>query len=119
MNVKTFLSASLMMQESLLKGKLYESMWIVCEDVETEDMDPGAEPSDQFKSHTANRCPMSQQERAWRELAYDYEIRFCGHCNTTTDIKEANFFGRLVFNLDLLSVVALKVGCNRFDCNLI
>ncbi|KDR22656.1 WD and tetratricopeptide repeats protein 1, partial [Zootermopsis nevadensis] len=38
-------------------------------------------------------CPMSQQERAWRELAYDYEIRFCGHCNTTTDIKEANFFG--------------------------
>jgi WD40 repeat protein len=23
----------------------------------------------------------------------DYSSRFCGHCNTTTDIKEANFFG--------------------------
>ncbi|XP_021913240.1 WD and tetratricopeptide repeats protein 1 [Zootermopsis nevadensis] len=62
-------------------------------DVDTQDMDPGPEPSDQYKSHAVNSCPMSQQERAWRELAYDYEIRFCGHCNTTTDIKEANFFG--------------------------
>ena len=26
--------------------------------------------------------------------ANDYKLRFCGHCNTTTDIKEANFFGR-------------------------
>lgn len=25
---------------------------------------------------------------------YDYYRRYCGHCNTTTDIKEANFFGR-------------------------
>lgn len=25
--------------------------------------------------------------------ARDYEDRFLGHCNTTTDIKEANFFG--------------------------
>lgn len=25
--------------------------------------------------------------------ARDYEDRFIGHCNTTTDIKEANFFG--------------------------
>ena len=24
---------------------------------------------------------------------YDYNRRYCGHCNTTTDIKEANFFG--------------------------
>jgi len=25
--------------------------------------------------------------------ATDFKLRFCGHCNTTTDIKEANFFG--------------------------
>jgi len=37
----------------------------------------------------------SEQERTWRSTACDYEQRFCGHCNTTTDIKEANFFGRL------------------------
>lgn len=37
---------------------------------------------------------ISEQEKAWRALAYDYELRYCGHCNTTTDIKEANFFGR-------------------------
>ncbi len=24
----------------------------------------------------------------------DFDLSFCGHCNTTTDIKEANFFGR-------------------------
>nr|CAD7599282.1 unnamed protein product [Timema genevievae] len=36
---------------------------------------------------------ISQQERSWREAASDYKVRFCGHCNTTTDIKEANFFG--------------------------
>lgn len=29
----------------------------------------------------------------WRTLALDYAERFVGHCNTTTDIKEANFFG--------------------------
>lgn len=29
-----------------------------------------------------------------RERSYDYQFRYCGHCNTTTDIKEANFFGR-------------------------
>lgn len=36
---------------------------------------------------------LSALEKFWRENAYDYETRFCGHCNTTTDIKEANFFG--------------------------
>ncbi|XP_074645517.1 WD and tetratricopeptide repeats protein 1-like [Tubulanus polymorphus] len=35
----------------------------------------------------------SEQEKVWRSKAFDYEQRFCGHCNTTTDIKEANFFG--------------------------
>ena len=35
----------------------------------------------------------TQQESAWQSRAYDYNQRFCGHCNTTTDIKEANFIG--------------------------
>lgn len=33
------------------------------------------------------------QERILRGSSYDYSKRFCGHCNTTTDIKEANFMG--------------------------
>ena len=40
------------------------------------------------------RSQPSEEERMWRGEASDYEARFCGHCNTTTDIKEANFFGR-------------------------
>ena len=35
----------------------------------------------------------SECEKELRKTSYDYEARFCGHCNTTTDIKEANFFG--------------------------
>jgi WD and tetratricopeptide repeat-containing protein 1 len=42
---------------------------------------------------------ISDVERRARENAYDYEQRFCGHCNTTTDIKEANFFGRYALAL--------------------
>lgn len=38
---------------------------------------------------------ISTQEWRWREASYDYDKRFYGHCNTTTDIKEVNFFGRL------------------------
>ena len=44
---------------------------------------------------------ISEQEKYWRTEANDYEARFCGHCNTTTDIKEANFFGRCVSFLKL------------------
>jgi len=40
---------------------------------------------------------LSNREKEWRSLSYDYKSRFCGHCNTTTDIKEANFFGRYQF----------------------
>lgn len=35
----------------------------------------------------------SQNEQYWKSVAMDYKERFVGHCNTTTDIKEANFFG--------------------------
>lgn len=30
----------------------------------------------------------------WRNDARDYHKRFIGHCNTKTDIKEANYFGQ-------------------------
>ncbi|KAJ0183075.1 hypothetical protein K1T71_001051 [Dendrolimus kikuchii] len=35
----------------------------------------------------------SALERTMRASALDYKQRFLGHCNTTTDIKEANFLG--------------------------
>lgn len=37
---------------------------------------------------------VSVQERELQSRAWDYTSRYCGHCNTTTDIKEANFFGK-------------------------
>ncbi|XP_028409491.1 WD and tetratricopeptide repeats protein 1-like [Dendronephthya gigantea] len=36
---------------------------------------------------------INDSERELRTTSNDYKSRFCGHCNTTTDIKEANFFG--------------------------
>ncbi|XP_066969854.1 WD and tetratricopeptide repeats protein 1-like isoform X4 [Macrobrachium rosenbergii] len=36
----------------------------------------------------------SPQEQEWRSRATDYHKSYCGHCNTTTDIKEAAFLGR-------------------------
>lgn len=39
---------------------------------------------------------VSKPEKVWRKKASDYEHRYCGHCNSTTDIKEANFFGKYV-----------------------
>ncbi|KAG1683268.1 WD and tetratricopeptide repeats protein 1 [Nymphon striatum] len=44
-------------------------------------------------SQTAINSQLSCYEKDWRENANDYHSRFCGHCNTTTDIKEVNFFG--------------------------
>lgn len=35
----------------------------------------------------------SETEKNLRARAFDYEDRFVGHCNTTTDIKEANYLG--------------------------
>lgn len=37
-----------------------------------------------------------EEEMACRMNAKDYTQFFNGHCNTTTDIKEASFFGRRV-----------------------
>lgn len=55
----------------------------------------GSASSDSSESPIKKKAttPMSDQEKSWRDEAYDYHSRFCGHCNTTTDIKEANFFG--------------------------
>lgn len=39
------------------------------------------------------RGEMTDDEFYWRCKAKDYSQRFVGHCNTTTDIKEANYFG--------------------------
>ena len=52
---------------------------------------------------------INNQEKEWRVLSYDYKLRFCGHCNTTTDIKEANFFGRFV-----LLKVCFRIMFNLF-----
>ena len=36
---------------------------------------------------------LSQWELSRQQTAFDYKARFCGHCNTHTDIKEASFLG--------------------------
>ncbi|XP_017468152.1 PREDICTED: WD and tetratricopeptide repeats protein 1 [Rhagoletis zephyria] len=40
-----------------------------------------------------NCLERTDAEYQWRSKAKDYSKRFVGHCNTTTDIKEANYFG--------------------------
>lgn len=45
-------------------------------------------------SHYNMANAANNQEKEWRVMSFDYKLRYCGHCNTTTDIKEANFFGR-------------------------
>ncbi|KAK2588472.1 hypothetical protein KPH14_004455 [Odynerus spinipes] len=46
-----------------------------------------------FNSSEPDLSQISDYEKEWRKNTIDYKMRFCGHCNTTTDIKEANFFG--------------------------
>ncbi|XP_077432868.1 WD and tetratricopeptide repeats protein 1 isoform X2 [Vanacampus margaritifer] len=47
-----------------------------------------------IRLHSFNRKePIPEDELVFREQSMDYKHRYCGHCNTTTDIKEANFFG--------------------------
>lgn len=53
--------------------------------------------------HSFNRKePIPEDELVLRERSFDYKHRYCGHCNTTTDIKEANFFGRSALTMSLL-----------------
>ncbi|TNN76295.1 WD and tetratricopeptide repeats protein 1 [Liparis tanakae] len=47
-----------------------------------------------IRFHSFNRKEsIPEDELVLRERSFDYKHRYCGHCNTTTDIKEANFFG--------------------------
>lgn len=48
-----------------------------------------------------------EDEVVLRERSFDYKHRYCGHCNTTTDIKEANFFGRYLTPRCRSAVVSL------------
>ena len=45
------------------------------------------------KQNTDETLSIDESEIRLQRNAFDYSIRYCGHCNTTTDIKEANFFG--------------------------
>ncbi|KAI0228941.1 WD and tetratricopeptide repeats protein 1 [Lamellibrachia satsuma] len=57
------------------------------------DAETKATTRDGRTSSPRSQDSISEQETTWRNAAADYKQRFCGHCNTTTDIKEANFFG--------------------------
>lgn len=37
---------------------------------------------------------VEESEKKVRLESFDFEKRYIGHCNTTTDIKEANFLGK-------------------------
>lgn len=64
------------------------------EESKTEKEDGGQSSSNPWEFNlNFFRLTRSPQEEKRQEEALDYEKRFCGHCNTTTDIKEANFFG--------------------------
>ncbi|XP_054637431.1 WD and tetratricopeptide repeats protein 1 isoform X2 [Dunckerocampus dactyliophorus] len=49
--------------------------------------------SNSIRFHLLTQKEVSEDELDQREQSLDYKHRYCGHCNTTTDIKEANFFG--------------------------
>lgn len=55
--------------------------------------DAGFRDADFSGELETNHGQQREEELVCRKRAYDYTLRFCGHCNTTTDIKEANFFG--------------------------
>lgn len=57
--------------------------------------DKKANSSIRFHSFS-RKDSIPEDEVVLRERSFDYKHRYCGHCNTTTDIKEANFFGRSV-----------------------
>ncbi len=55
----------------------------------------GEAPTDpDSSSDSPNNNPSSTDYPICLDEAVDFEKSFCGHCNTTTDIKEASFFGR-------------------------
>lgn len=67
---------------------------------ESEDDVSSSTSGNSLRSYVSMPSGISELEKGWRASAYDYEYRYCGHCNTTTDIKEANFLGRLVLSFE-------------------
>ena len=61
---------------------------------EEEDEEAKREQQSRERQPGEREPTISEQERDLRERASDHSLRYCGHCNTTTDIKEANFLGR-------------------------
>lgn len=69
-----------------------------CEDVKKIKLLLDASKSNSSKkeenSVQANEPAPSEEEQQLRLESRDHEVRFVGHCNTTTDIKEVNFLGK-------------------------
>lgn len=68
-----------------------------------------AENKKNEQSDSFTLLDLSKTEEELRSKAKDYKERFIGHCNTTTDIKEATFFGN-----DSKYIVAGSDDCNFF-----
>ncbi|KAJ8965028.1 hypothetical protein NQ314_004426 [Rhamnusium bicolor] len=56
-------------------------------------MNPPKEENDSSEPKARFLRKVEEPEQKKRLESRDYEVRFLGHCNTTTDIKEANFLG--------------------------
>ncbi|CAL8110183.1 unnamed protein product [Orchesella dallaii] len=54
--------------------------------------------SSESSSRSQSKRPpiLLEYEKEYENQAVDYKQRFCGHCNTTTDIKESSFFGNFI-----------------------
>ncbi|CAD5121988.1 DgyrCDS10441 [Dimorphilus gyrociliatus] len=70
-------------------GPLFESLR---KDINTAKKEAEKEPRRRRKSED-EFCKLNKQETVWRNKSIDFQNRYCGHCNTTTDIKEVNFWG--------------------------
>lgn len=55
---------------------------------------------------------VDEAEHKRRLNSRDYEVRFLGHCNTTTDIKEANFLGKKSHS-DIFNIKSTSSRCNH------
>ena len=63
------------------------------ENVENDQNNDNLSEASTSKRKKTESSEVEKEEMNCRLSAADYYLRFCGHCNTTTDIKEANFFG--------------------------
>ncbi|KAJ8672903.1 hypothetical protein QAD02_004164 [Eretmocerus hayati] len=64
----------------------------VCESLRN-DIEDAIALEEERPSSKSSDGRISDTETKWRDDAIGETERFCGHCNTITDIKEANFFG--------------------------